>query len=69
MDYLADSPAKLCQGGKGQYVGKEGVSKDTSSGEKYEPVVVFESLDLSVCHRVYVSLCSGVWNKVILMQG
>ena len=28
---------------------------DNKSGEKCEPEVVFESLDLSVCQRVYVS--------------
>ena len=25
MDHLADSTAKLCQGGKGRYVGREGI--------------------------------------------
>ena len=49
MDYLADSTAKLCQDGKGQYVGREGVQMDNSSGEEYESVIVFESQDLSVC--------------------
>ena len=48
MNYLADSTAKLCQGGKGRYVGREGVPVDNCSRE---PVVVFESLDLSVCRR------------------
>ena len=28
---------------------------DNSSGEECEPVIVFESLDLSVCQRVGVS--------------
>ena len=28
---------------------------DNCSGEKCEPVIVFESLDLSVCKKVYVS--------------
>ena len=55
MDYLADSTAKLCQGGKGRYVGREGVPMDNSPGEECEPVIVFESLDLSVCQRVGVS--------------
>ena len=32
--------------GKG---GREGIPMDDSSGKEYEPVVVFESLDLSVC--------------------
>ena len=49
MNYPADSTAKLCQGGKGQYVGREGVPVDYCSREKCEPVIVFESLDLSVC--------------------
>ena len=49
MNYLADSTAKLYQGGNGQYVGREGVPVDNYSGEKCEPVIVFESLDLSVC--------------------
>ena len=31
--YPADSTAKLCQGGKGRYVGREGVPMDNSSGE------------------------------------
>ena len=49
MNFLADSTAKLCQGGKGRSVGREGVPVDNCSREKLEPVVVFESLDLSVC--------------------
>ena len=50
MDHLVDSIAKLCQGGKGWYVGREGIlmAMDTSSGKECEPVIVFESLDLSV---------------------
>ena len=28
MNYLADNTAKLCQGGKGRYVGREGVPVD-----------------------------------------
>ena len=55
MNYPADSTSKLCKGGKGLYVGREGILMDNSSGEKCEPVIVFESLDLSVCQRVYVS--------------
>ena len=48
--------AKLCQGGKGRYVGREGIlAVDNCSGGKCVPVIVFESLDLSVCYRVYVS--------------
>ena len=49
MNYLADSIAKLCSGGKGRYVDREGVQVDNCSREKCEPVIVFESLDLSVC--------------------
>ena len=49
MNYPEDSTAKLCQCGKGRYVSREGVPMDNCSGEKCEPVVVFESLDLSVC--------------------
>ena len=49
MNYPANSTAKLCQGGKGRYVSREGVPADNCSGEKCEPVIVFESLDLSVC--------------------
>ena len=49
MNYPADSTAKLCQGGKGRYVGMEGVPVYNCSGETCEPVLVFESLDLSVC--------------------
>ena len=33
MDYPTDSTAKLCQGGKGLYVCREGVPIDNSSGE------------------------------------
>ena len=32
MNYPADSTAKLSQGGKGWYVGKEGVPMDNSGG-------------------------------------
>ena len=49
MDHPADSTAKLCQGGKGTYVGREGIPMDDSSGKECEPVIVFEGLDLSVC--------------------
>ena len=34
MNYPADSTAKLCQGGKGRYVGREGVPVDNCSMEK-----------------------------------
>ena len=30
-------------------VGREGIPMDDSSGKECEPVIVFESLDLSVC--------------------
>ena len=46
MNYSADSTAKLCQGRKGRYVGREGVPVDNCS---LEPVIVFESLDLTLC--------------------
>ena len=49
MNYLANSIAKLCQGGKGRYIGREGVPVDNCTRGKCEPVIVFESLDLSVC--------------------
>ena len=49
MNYLADSTTKLCQGGKGRYVAREGVLVDNCFREKCEPVIVFESLDLFVC--------------------
>ena len=49
MDHQADSTAKLCQGGKGTYVDREGIPMDDSSGKECETVMVFESLDLSVC--------------------
>ena len=41
MNYPADSTAKLWQGGKGRYVGREGVPVDNCSREKCEPVIVF----------------------------
>ena len=31
MDHPAHSTAKLCQGGKGTYVGREGIPMDDSS--------------------------------------
>ena len=49
MDHLADSTVKLCQGGEGRYVGRDDIPLDDSSGKECEPVIVFESLDLSVC--------------------
>ena len=72
MNYPADSTAKLCQGGKSRYVGREGVPVDKCSREKCEPVVVFERLHRSV--RVYtcqnVKLleisCRGSSNSLVL---
>ena len=49
MDHPADSTAKLYQGGKGRYVGREGIPMDDSSGKECEPVIVFGSLDMSLC--------------------
>ena len=49
MDHPANSNAKLCQGVKGRYVGREGNPMDDSSGKECTHVRVFESLDLSVC--------------------
>ena len=40
MDRPADSTAKLCQGGKGRYVGREGIPMDDSSRKECEPVIV-----------------------------
>ena len=51
MDHPTDSTTKLCQGGKGQYVGREGIPIDNSSGKECEPLIVFESLDLSVSNE------------------
>ena len=48
MNYRADSTAKLRQGGKGLYVGREGVQVNNCSREKCEPAIVFQSLDLPV---------------------
>ena len=58
MNYLAESTAKLCQGGKGRYVDREGVPVDNCSREKCEPVIVFESLDLP-CYLVDTLLMIG----------
>ena len=48
MDNLADSIAKLSQGRENWYIGREGIPVDDSSGEKCEPVIVFECMDLSI---------------------
>ena len=55
MDHLADSTAKLSQGRKNWYIGRE----------KCEPVIVFECMDLSIGQRVNVSRLSCVSNKVL----
>ena len=55
MDHLADSIAKLSQGRENWYIGREGIPVDDSSGEKCEPVIVFECMDLSIGQRVNVS--------------
>ena len=60
MDHLADSIAKLSQGRENWYVGREGIPVDDSFGEKCEPVIVFECMDLSVGQRVNVSGLSYV---------
>ena len=49
MHHPADSTAKLSQGGKGRYFGRESIPMDDYSGKECEPVIVFESLDLFVC--------------------
>ena len=65
MDHLADSIAKLSQGRENWYIGREGIPVDDSSGEKCEPVIVFECMDLSIGQRVNVSGFSCVSNKVL----
>ena len=67
MDYLADSIAKLSQGRKKWYIGRESVPVDDSPGEKCEPVIVFECMDLSIGQRVSVNVSrlSCVSNKVL----
>ena len=45
MNYLADSTAKLCQGGKGRYVDREGVPADN-----YYTTVVTPSLQYGRFH-------------------
>ena len=58
MDHLADSIAKLSQGRENWYIGRECIPVDDSSGEKCEPVIVFECMDLSIGQRVNVSVVS-----------
>ena len=57
MNYPADSTAKLCQGGKGQYVGREGVPVDNCSREKCEPV---KSLRAWICLYAKGCVCRDV---------
>ena len=64
MHHLADSIAKLSQGRENWCIGREGIPVDDSSGEKCEPVIVFECMDLSIGQRVNVSGLSCVSNKV-----
>ena len=49
MDHLADSIAKLSQGRKNWYIGREGVPVDDSPGEKCKPVIVFECMFVLFC--------------------
>ena len=56
MDHPADSIAKLCQGGKGRYVGSEGIPKDDSSGKECELVIVFESLWICLYANEWMTL-------------
>ena len=65
MDHLAESIAKLSQGRENWYIGREGIPVDDSSGEKCEPVIVFECMDLSVGQRVNVSGLYCVSSKVL----
>ena len=65
MDHLADSIAKLSQGRENWYIGRKGIPVDDSSGEKCEPVIVFECMDLSIGQRLNVSGLSCVSNKVL----
>ena len=58
MDHLADSTAKLSQGRENWYIDIEGVPVDDSSWEKYEPVIVFECMDLSISFRRPERTCS-----------
>ena len=66
MDHLADSIAKLSQGRKNWYIGREGIPVDDSPGEKCEPVIVFDTHHGSVYRPksecVWIVLC---FNKVL----
>ena len=68
MAQLEDSIAKLSQGRKNWYIGREGVRVDDSPGGKCEPVIVFECMDLSISQSVNVSglsCVSKLSNKVL----
>ena len=65
MDHLAVSIAKLSQGRKNWYIGRESVPVDDSPGEQCEPVIVFECMDMPIGQRVNVSRLSCVSNKVL----
>ena len=54
MDHPADSTAKLCQGGKGMYVGREGIPMDDSSGKECEPVII---LRVWICLYASEGMC------------
>ena len=56
-----DSIAKLSQGRKNRYKGREGVSVDDSPGEECEPVIVYVS--------VYGPKSGYVWIVWCLEQG
>ena len=49
MDLPANSIAELSQGGENWYICREGIPMNDSPGEECVHVIVFESLDLSVC--------------------
>ena len=54
MDHLADSIAKLSQGRKNWYIGREGIRVDDGlggGGGECEPVRVLECMDLSISQR------------------
>ena len=63
MHHLAYSFAKLGQGRKIWYIGREGVPVDDSPGGKCEPAIVFECMYLSIGQRVNVSGLSCFLNK------
>ena len=48
MDHLADSAAKLRQGGKDSNVGSQGIPMNNCPWKNCEPVIVVKSRNLSV---------------------